>query len=444
MNTKITFENSFIKLLLLFLFTYLVIYYSFSFFPILEQDSFSYLNNESIRLSIYPLLIDILQNDYQLVIFFQISYLSLSIVALIYGLFKININKISIIIFYLLVVANIYYTSFSKTILTECIYFASINFCIFFFLIRNFIEQKYVFYIFFGIFIGLIASIRHEGFIISFIILLFFILKNKLSSSKLLLLLVSLSLMPLLENVVFYSKHQERSSVLDKSIFGKIFMLSAYHNKSKNNEFTAYINILSDKSENVNIFLEDLNNPFLKLNLFADYQVVAQYQIKNILNDEEKKILKKFEDKENEILFLLIKENPIIFLKHTLYNYFSLWMPGGKQIFLKDFNYEIPFSDLLKKSQGSINEQNNIILLSGLMFFVLLFFLFMVIGIIFIYKFLQNPNYRNESSLVIFLVSNIYLVLISFVNVATPRYMMPIYPLMLLFLALQFKKSKGN
>ena len=43
-----------------------------------------------------------------------------------------------------------------------------------------------------------------------------------------------------------------------------------------------------------------------------------------------KKNPKKFENKEIEILCFLIKENPVIFLKHTFYNYFSLWMPGGK------------------------------------------------------------------------------------------------------------------
>ena len=39
-----------------------------------------------------------------------------------------------------------------------------------------------------------------------------------------------------------------------------------------------------------------------------------------------------------------------------IYNYFSLWMPGGKQIFLKHLNYEIPLPDLLKKSEGSIHK----------------------------------------------------------------------------------------
>ena len=88
MNTKVTSQNSRLSFILVFLFTSLIIYNSFSFFPILENDSLSYINNESIRLSIYPLLIDTLNNNHKLIIFFQISYLSLSIVALIYGLMK--------------------------------------------------------------------------------------------------------------------------------------------------------------------------------------------------------------------------------------------------------------------------------------------------------------------------------------------------------------------
>ena len=233
MNIKITLQNSKFSFLLFFLFTSLIIYNSFSFFPILENDSFSYVNNESIRLSLYPLLIDFLNNDHKLIIPLQISYLSLSITALVYGLVKIRINLFLILIFYLLIVTNVYYTSFSKTILTESIYFASINFCIFFFLFKDSIKQRFHFLFLFGIVLGLIPSIRHEGLIISFLISLIFLLKNKLSSLKLLFFFLGLSLMPILENLVFYSKHKERNSVIDKSIFGKIFMLTAFDNESK-------------------------------------------------------------------------------------------------------------------------------------------------------------------------------------------------------------------
>ena len=250
--------------------------------------------------------------------------------------------------------------------------------------------------------------------------------------------------MPILENSVFYSKHKERSSVIDKSIFGKIFLLSAFDDELKKNQFADYIELFSDKSKKVNYFLENLKNPFLKYNLFSDYQVIAQYQIKNKLNFEEKEILEKFEDNENEILYVLVKENPIIFLRHTLYNYFSLWMPGGKQIFLQHLNYEIPLLDLLKKSQGPINYQNSLFLFFGLAFFTCLFVIFLFINIIFIFKFFKYPHNREESNLLLFLIPNIYLIFISVVNVATPRYLMPIYPMILLFIALELRKLKTD
>ena len=68
MNKEITLQNPKLSFLLFFLFTSWIIYNSFSFFPILENDSFSYINNESIRLSLYPLLIDILNNNHKLII----------------------------------------------------------------------------------------------------------------------------------------------------------------------------------------------------------------------------------------------------------------------------------------------------------------------------------------------------------------------------------------
>lgn len=250
--------------------------------------------------------------------------------------------------------------------------------------------------------------------------------------------------MPILENLVFYSKHKERNSVIDKSIFGKIFMLTAFDNESKKNEYTDYIIIFSEKSKKVNFFLESLNNPFLKLNLFSDFQVVAQYQIKEKLNDKDKEVLKKFENKETKILYFLIKENPIIFLRHTLYNYFSLWMPGGKQVFLNQTNNKIPFPDLLEKSQGSLNSKNNIIIFLGLIYFTFLFFCFVIFGFSFIYKFFKYPVSRNELNTLLFLIPNIYLIFVSLINVATPRYFMPIYPMVLLFIIIELNRIKSS
>ena len=117
-------------------------------------------------------------------------------------------------------------------------------------------------------------------------------------------------------------------------------------------------------------------------------------------------------------------------------------MPGGKQVFINQTNNKIPFPDLLEKSQGSLNVENNIIIFLGLIFFTFLFFSFMVFSFIFIYKFFRYPRSRNELNSLLFLIPNLYLIIISFVNVATPRYLMPIYPMILLFIIIELNRIK--
>ena len=68
----------------------------------------------------------------------------------------------------------------------------------------------------------------------------------------------------------------------------------------------------------------------------------------------------------------------------------------------------------------------------------------MVFSFSFIYKFFKYPSSRNELNSLLFLIPNIYLIIISFVNVATPRYFMPIYPMVLLFIIIELNKIKSN
>ena len=66
----------------------LVILSSPSFFPLIENDSFSYINNESIRLSLYPYLIDLFGENLKMVVYFQIIVFSVSIASIVLALKK--------------------------------------------------------------------------------------------------------------------------------------------------------------------------------------------------------------------------------------------------------------------------------------------------------------------------------------------------------------------
>ena len=102
----------------LFLITFFVIEYSPSMLNEIQPDSEDYLNLHQKRQSTYYLIIqalDLLNID---LIFFQKFFLSISIIGLFFLINK-KTNIFLSLLAYFLIVSNIYYTSFSKTILTE-------------------------------------------------------------------------------------------------------------------------------------------------------------------------------------------------------------------------------------------------------------------------------------------------------------------------------------
>ena len=78
-----------------FLVSFIVIFFSPSFFDILENDSLSYINKENIRQSLYPTLILLFFNNYEYIVIFQIIFLSLSLglLAITLKIFGLNLER---------------------------------------------------------------------------------------------------------------------------------------------------------------------------------------------------------------------------------------------------------------------------------------------------------------------------------------------------------------
>ena len=109
--------------------TYLIVSYSISFFSSLAPDSISYIDNREFRLSIYPLFLDLFYtDDLRYVLLIQKIFFIFSLYFLFKALIDLGINRKLIIIFYFLLVLNIFYTSFCKIVLTKLIYFGSKQF----------------------------------------------------------------------------------------------------------------------------------------------------------------------------------------------------------------------------------------------------------------------------------------------------------------------------
>ena len=426
----------------------LVILSSPSFLPLIENDSFSYINNESIRLSLYPYLIDLFGENLKMVIYFQIILFSVSIASIVLALKKKKICSILIFIFLFLILVNIYYTSFTKTILTESLFISFINLSVAVIIVYKDTKFKNILSILLGLFLGLIISIRHEALIIALFIscmLIYFeISKN---NKRIIIFLLMLLTVPTFEINKFYSENITRDSVIEKIIKGKIFMLSGFEDfdySRLSHMQKSYIDESVDSSKKINSFLNQIKNPYLRNNLYSDYEVVAQYQLDEFANTDIFENGKYTIEFEKNLLIDIIKSNPTIFIKLSLHHYLTLWMPGGKQIFLDKSitknKSEIPFDEVLMKSSGEIKSLRSIFILLGLIFFQILM-IFSVISLVSVMINLFNKRFTDDIYFSCFtLIIHSHLLAISFLNIGSPRYLMPVYSLILICLILALDK----
>ena len=427
-----------------FLISLVVIYFSPSFFNILDNDSLSYINKENIRQSLYPTLILLFLNNYENIVIFQIFSLSLSLGLLAISLKVFGLKQINIFFVLIIILANFYYTSFSKTILTEAIYFSFVNISMSLFIIKSQLKPSFFVTFLFGVAVGGIMAIKPEGLIISLILGIVYFLKQRQNKIKIIFLLGLITL-PISENIFFYKYNDVRSSVLDKSITGKFFFMSAFseQNHNKNSQVGDFVEVISKKSIEVQKFLENISNPFLKYNLMSDYEVVAQYQLNEILGEDED-ILIKIEQKKISILLDLIKENPFKFLKLTVTNYLAMWMPGGKQIFFDSYlknSVTPPFFDLLENSSGNMMTLNKNFLFVVMVFFVSILIVYTFLTLLSFYELFFIRTKKNFEINTITLLINFHLFAISTVNTATPRYLMTFFPIIIVIMFIRLNNK---
>ena len=143
-----------LKILLFFL-TILIIHYSPSVLEKIQPDSKGYMNFNETRQTSYFLISQILNWLNIDIIIFQKIFLSFSIVFLVIFIRE-KTNTFFSLASYILIVSNIYYTSFSKTILTESIFFSLFNLAIVFF----FRKEKKINLIIFALICGSLASLK--------------------------------------------------------------------------------------------------------------------------------------------------------------------------------------------------------------------------------------------------------------------------------------------
>ena len=127
----------------------------------------------------------------------------------------------------------------------------------------------------------------------------------------------------------------------------------------------------------------------------------------------------------NKILVLgyLLKNNFIDYLKLSMSHFFGQWVAGFKLEYLKK-NY-LPESEQILLSSGGIQITDSLIIKIGQNLLIFLFVFFQIIFLISLIRFFLN---KKDDSFYFIIFPQIYLLVVSFVNISTVRYLMPGYP----------------
>ena len=414
----------------LFLLSYIVIEFTPEFLNEIQPDSSSYMYPNQSRQTLYYLLITLLNKIGINIILFQKILLSFSIVSLVFFIGR-NTSALLGILSYFLIILNTYYISYSKTILPESVIFSLLNLAIVYLF-----EEKRGGLIIFSIICGIIASLKPVGIFLSVILFIIFFIKNK-KTHKIFIFLILFSIPTIIENSFFYSQYKERTTVFKQSVLGKLVVLSGKDSFIINhysNELWPLLETTKKEYRIVHNFLNSLDNILLKAELLSDYEVIAQYQTFNFESvkklEFDKNII--FEN-TNNIFLEIIKNNFYDYLKLSLFHYLGNWSIGSKERFLKGNKEKIPLYQELVKSSAPINLPGQI----TLEFAQILFVLFLIIltihnfyVLLCFFKVIEKNSIFINSS-IIFLIQS-YLIFTSFTNVSTPRYLMVVYPLIIL------------
>ena len=118
----------------------------------------------------------------------------------------------------------------------------------------------------------------------------------------------------------------------------------------------------------------------------------------------------------------------------SFHHYIGNWSIGSKVRFFDDNELQIPRYEELLKSSGPMQLPNPFLIELAQLLFFLLFFIVTIFTFYFILSFffrIIKNKIAYEDAIFICLLQ-IYLLLICLTNVSTPRYLMLVYPLIIL------------
>ena len=428
--------KNYLLFLTFFIISFFIIDISPPFFDRLQPDSGGYISGDQSRTILYHFILKVCENLNLDIIFFQKILLSLSIVSLLFFLKEQKMKSYILVAFFLLVNLNYYYTSYSKTVLPESIFFGFINFAI----INLFNLNRYISFISFGLLLGLIFTIKPIGIAISIVFFFFSFLFNQ--NLKKILLMCLFFLAPILtESFLFNLKHDYRDTIFKYSVVGKLFILSGEDNFNINkypNNLKALLTKTKKEFKQVHDFLDNIDDKLLQKELLSDFEVLAQFQtfklnsVKSLDFDQQTL----FSDYK-KIAYLILKNNFREYFLLSTDHYLGNWSIGSKVRFLKNPQTKniIPLYDELLKTSGKMNLPDQKLIIIAQFFFLILFLTLTLKTFKLLFELFQPYKKSTDLHNLFYIsLSQVYLLSISFTNVSTPRYLMTIYPILIIIL----------
>ena len=440
------------------IFCSLTIFLSANIFPIYEPDTSGYLHFSASRTSIYPVFIKIVKSIYNSdmsVLVAQILIYLASYAFLIWSLHRRFENLMVTFLLGLGLALNVYLQAYHTVILTESLAFSLCNILAALFLHHSQTKNKLRFACQIGLVIGLLVGLRPAmaSHVLTGLIVIAFLNSQTMIAllKALTTFLISVLAIISLEVIMFHAFHEKRDSLATVTLIGKVAILTTYKDfvyPDLSPEQARWLVALDDTFEPFENWLNEKNNFFVETNLRSNFEVFGQYNAVPLI--EERANLKRLSDEDFRYIGIeVIKSNPIPYLQSSLQNLFGLWLvhdlafwflvTGEKMPVFEDKSLQSslpgPAQTGSKSTLFAAEDKGAYALLSLFVFpsFILLGMASFILSIrgclLGIYLLAKGKKLQitNDTMLIgsFLLFGWANLAWISFVNIATPRYLMP-------------------
>ena len=423
-------------------------------FPLVEPDSASYIEFSNVRTAIYPAFLRIfgeLGLGLEQITYVQLALFVLSLATLLAALLRAGMSRTLIVLMVVGLLASVHLPSCHWTIMTESIFISVSTISVAFWL--DYLKTGRVrFLAAICLCVGLLIAIRPAGVaflpMIPIAIWLQWHRRDVPRTVLAAVVVVSLAFGPVIERIIYRGVHgDQQSSLIPVTLLGKAAMVvredttfTGPHASSLRELGSALYTIYRPVRE----YLSRVPSlPALPI-LTSGYETVAQYQV---LNEEIALISAQTgvpaDVLRTELGIQAIRDNILGYARLSLIHYVGQWSimalkfpPTSKSInaYVADYS-QVPLADKIDDLYLHPPPSRIAIVVYPALLFagVLTLAVSLLLPIFVVRRFVGDGPLRYVMIAAFFAATaHVYTLLISFMNVSTPRYLIAVYPQILL------------